>query len=180
MQGAVAGTPLSVKDTEHKRQHEKNSRKPAGKFDQYVGGLGAEYILSHASAESGAKTLAFRPLHQDDQGHQQCNQHVDGKENVDEDVHFREAGIWLNTSKWQTHKERQRRTPDWLVIESFVIFYLFPNRVQFLQTRVAEFSVARPQSIFHFVETRDEFIGRSLKQTLSIELTFPRQIGHRK
>jgi len=105
MQRAVARTTLSVKDTQHKREHEKNSREPAGEFHQHVGRLSAEYILSHAPAESGAKALALGPLHQDDQGHQQCNQHVDGKENVYEDVHFREAGIWLNTSKWQTHKE---------------------------------------------------------------------------
>ena len=96
---------LSVKDVQHKGQHEKNSREPAGEFHQHVGGLSAENILSHASAESGAKALALRALHQDDQGHQHCNQHVDGEDNVDENVHLREAGIWLNPSKWQTHKE---------------------------------------------------------------------------
>ena len=105
MQGAVAGATLSVKDTQHKRQHEENSREPAGEFHQHVGGLSAEYIFSHTSSESRAKTLALRPLHQDDQGHQHCNQHVDGEDNVDENVHLREAGIWLNPSKWQTHKE---------------------------------------------------------------------------
>jgi len=89
MQRAVAGTTLSVKDTQHKRQHEKNSREPAGEFHQHVGGLSTENILSHAPAESGTKTLALWPLHQDYQGHQQCNQHVDSKENVNEDVHFR-------------------------------------------------------------------------------------------
>ena len=89
MQRAVAGTTLRVKDTQHKRQHEENSREPAGEFYQHVGGLSAENIFSHAPAESGAKTLALRPLHQDDQGHQHCNQHVDSQENVDENVHFR-------------------------------------------------------------------------------------------
>jgi len=89
VQRAVAGAALSVKDTQRKRQREKNSREPAGEFYQHVGGLSAENILSHAPTESGAKTLALRPLHQDDEGHQQCNQHVDGKENVDENVHFR-------------------------------------------------------------------------------------------
>jgi len=73
MQRAVAGATLSVKDTQHKRQHEKNSREPAGEFHQHVGGLSAENILSYAPAESGAKTLALWPLHQDEQGHQQCN-----------------------------------------------------------------------------------------------------------
>ena len=89
MQRAVTGTTLGVKDTQHKREHEKNSREPAGKFHQHVGRLSAEYILSHAPAERSAKTLALRPLHEDDQGHQQCNQHVDGEENVNKDVHFR-------------------------------------------------------------------------------------------
>lgn len=79
---------LSVKDTQHKRQHEENSGEPAGEFYQHIGRLSAENILSHAAAESGAKTLALRTLHQDDQRHQHCNQHVDGEENVDENVHF--------------------------------------------------------------------------------------------
>ena len=87
MQSAIAGAALSVKDAQHKRQHEKNPREPAGEFHQHVGGLSAENILSHAAAESGAKTLALRPLHQDDKGHQHCNQHVDAEENVDQDVH---------------------------------------------------------------------------------------------
>ena len=73
MQRAIAGAALSVKNTQHKRQDEENSREPAGEFHQHVGGLSTENILSHPSAESGAKTLAFRPLHQDDQGHQRCN-----------------------------------------------------------------------------------------------------------
>ena len=79
----------SVKDTQHKRQHKENSGEPAGEFHQHIGGLSAENILSHASAESGAKTLALGPLHQNDQGHQHCNQHVDGEDYVDENVHLR-------------------------------------------------------------------------------------------
>ena len=79
----------SVKDTQHKRQQEKNSREPAGEFHQHVGGLSAENVLSHAPAESSAKTLALRPLHQDDQGHQYRNQHIDDEDYVDENVHLR-------------------------------------------------------------------------------------------
>lgn len=60
---------LSVKDTQHKCQHEEDSREPAGELHQHIGRLRAENILSHASAERSAKTLALRPLHQDDQGH---------------------------------------------------------------------------------------------------------------
>ena len=89
MQRALAGATLSIKDPQHKRQHEKNSREPAGKFHQHVSGLSAEYILSHASTERGAKTLALRSLHQDDQGHQHGDQHIDGEENVEENIHFR-------------------------------------------------------------------------------------------
>ena len=50
--------------------------------------MSAENILCYAPAESGAETLALRPLHQNDERHQQRNQHVDGKDNVDENVHF--------------------------------------------------------------------------------------------
>ena len=73
MQRAVAGAALRVKNTQHKRQYEENSREPAGEFHQHVGGLSAENILSHAPAKSGTKTLTLRPLHQDDQGHQHGN-----------------------------------------------------------------------------------------------------------
>ena len=89
MQRAVAGAALRVKDTQHKRQHEENSREPAGEFHQHIGSLSAENILCYAPAESGAETLALRPLHQNDERHQQRNQHVDGEDNVDENVHFR-------------------------------------------------------------------------------------------
>ena len=101
---------LSVQDTQQKCKHEEDSGEPAGEFHQHIGRLSAEYILSHAPAERSAKTLALGPLHQDDQGHQQCDHHVDGKENVDEYVHFPEAGIWLNTSKWQTHNQEGRHS----------------------------------------------------------------------
>jgi hypothetical protein len=43
-------------------------------------------------------------LHQNDQGHQHCNQHVDAEENVNKDIHFRGVGIWLNPWKWQAAK----------------------------------------------------------------------------
>jgi len=89
MQRAVAGAMMSVKNTQHKRQHEKNSREPAGEFHQHIGCLSAEYIFSHPSAERSTKAFALRSLHQDDQRHQQRNEHVDGEENVNENVHFR-------------------------------------------------------------------------------------------
>jgi len=90
VQSAVAGATLSVQHTEQKRQHKENSRQPAGEFDEHVGGLSAEDIFSHASAKSGTKAFAFRPLHEDDQRHQHRDQHVDGEENVDQNVHFAE------------------------------------------------------------------------------------------
>ena len=93
MKSAVAGAVPSVKDAEHKRQHEEYSGKPAGEFHQHIGRLSPEDILGHASAKSSAKTLALRSLHQDDQRHQHCNQQIDGEENVNENVHFRERGI---------------------------------------------------------------------------------------
>lgn len=86
----MAGAHLSVKDAEDKRQNEENSGQPAGKFHQHIGGLSAENILSHTATEGSTEALAFGPLHQDDQRHQQRNQHVDSENNVDQNVHFRE------------------------------------------------------------------------------------------
>jgi hypothetical protein len=65
-QTTVAGTSLCVKNSQNKGQNEKNSGQPAGKFGQHVGCLRTENILRDPPTKGRAKTLAFRPLHQND------------------------------------------------------------------------------------------------------------------
>jgi hypothetical protein len=88
VQTTVAGTASRVKNSQNKGQNEKNPRQPTGEFRQHIGCLRAENILSNPPTKGGAKTLTFRPLHQNDQCHQHRNQHVDSEENVDENIHW--------------------------------------------------------------------------------------------
>ena len=101
---------LSVKDVQHKGQHEKNSREPAGEFHQHIGGLSAENIFRHASAERRAEAFAFRALHQDDEHHEDRVKDVDAQENVDQQGHLGRA-IWLNGGQKQT-PNTERPTPN--------------------------------------------------------------------
>ena len=70
---------MRVKNRKNKSNYEKETGQVTGEFDQHIGGLSAENILRHASAESGAKTLALGALHQDDKDHQQRHQGPNGK-----------------------------------------------------------------------------------------------------
>jgi hypothetical protein len=88
VQTTVAGTASRVKNSQKKGQNEKNPRQPTGEFRQHIGCLRAENILSNPPTKGGAKTLTFRPLHQNDQCHQHRNQHVDSEENVDQNIHW--------------------------------------------------------------------------------------------
>ena len=91
---------MCVKNSQNKGQNEKNPGQPAGKFRQHVGCLRTENILRDPPTKGRAKTLAFRPLHQNDQGHQHCNQHVDTKDNIDENIHrdgqYRQIAPFVN------------------------------------------------------------------------------------
>ena len=70
---------MRVKERENESDYEKEPGQVTGELDQDIGGLRAENILSHASAESGAKALALGTLHQDHKDHQQCHQRPNGK-----------------------------------------------------------------------------------------------------
>ena len=101
-QTTVAGAALCVKNSQNKGQNEKNPGQPAGEFRQHVGCLRTENILRDPTTKGRAKTLAFRPLHQNDECHQHCNQHVDSEQNVDDNVHLRERGICRASANTQT------------------------------------------------------------------------------
>lgn len=88
VQVTVAGAASCVENSQNKSQNEKNPGQPTSEFGQYIGCLRAENVLGDTPAKGRAKTLTFRPLHQNDQGHQHRNQHVDSEENVDENIHW--------------------------------------------------------------------------------------------
>ncbi len=88
VQTTVAGTASRIKNSQNKGQNEKNPGQPTGEFCQHIGRLRAENVLSDPPTKGRAKTLTFRPLHQNDQGHQHRNQHVHSEENVDENIHW--------------------------------------------------------------------------------------------
>ena len=88
MQTTVAGTTSRVKNSQNKGQNEKNPGQPTGEFCQHIGRLRAKNVLSDPPTKGRAKTLTFRPLHQNDQGHQHRNRHVDSEENADENIHW--------------------------------------------------------------------------------------------
>ncbi len=69
---------MRVKNREKKAERKKDAREPSGDFGQNVRGLRAENIFRDAAAESRAEAFTFRPLHQDDENHQE---RVDGEEN---------------------------------------------------------------------------------------------------
>ena len=92
-QTTVAGAALCVKKSQDKGQHEKNPGQPAGEFREHIGRLRTENILSDPTTKSCTEAFTFRPLHQNDQCHQNRNQHVDGEQNVDENVHLWERTI---------------------------------------------------------------------------------------
>jgi hypothetical protein len=64
--------------------------------------LRSENILSYPAAKSRTQALAFRPLHENDERHQNRYDHVDGEDNVDRDVHLCECGICLKQPEAQT------------------------------------------------------------------------------
>lgn len=84
---------MCVKKSQDKGQHEKNPGQPAGEFREHIGRLRTENILSDPTTKSCTEAFTFRPLHQNDQCHQNRNQHVDGEQNVDENVHLWERTI---------------------------------------------------------------------------------------
>lgn len=78
---------MRIENRERESEREKCARQPAGEFHQDVRGLRPEKILRHPAAERRAEALAFRPLHQDHEDHQQRDQHVNYQEGIDQDRH---------------------------------------------------------------------------------------------
>lgn len=84
---------MCVKDRETKRQHKENSGQPAGKLHEHIRGLRAKYVFGHTATERRAEPFTLRPLHQDHQDHEQCDEHVDREQYVDENVHQRAGNM---------------------------------------------------------------------------------------
>ena len=64
---------MCVKNREAKHQNKEDTRKPRRDGSEHGGGLGAENIFRHTPAESRAKPLALRTLHQNDKHHEESD-----------------------------------------------------------------------------------------------------------
>src|SRR5207237_6980845 len=73
---------------------------PAGELDQHIGRLRAENIFGHAAAKRRAQAFALRPLHQNDQQHQERDQDVNRQQEVNQNLH-RGRGIWQKPDEKQ-------------------------------------------------------------------------------
>ena len=85
---------MRVENRKRKGKKEKYAGQPGRCLGQDVGRLCPENVFRHAPAERRSQTLAFRPLHENDKKHQQRDQHVNSKDDINENVHFRGPAIW--------------------------------------------------------------------------------------
>ena len=85
---------MRVKNRKRKGKKEKYASQPGRCFGQNGGRLCAENVFRHATAERRPQALAFRPLHENDKKHQQRDQYVNSKDDINENVHFRGWPIW--------------------------------------------------------------------------------------
>jgi len=86
-ESGIAARLVRVQDGQGEGEREEDPSQPAGELDQNVGGLRAENIFGHAAAKSRAQSLALRPLHQDDQQHQERDQDVNREQKINQDLH---------------------------------------------------------------------------------------------
>ena len=77
-----------VKNREREGQQKENSGEPARYLREDIGRLGAEDILRYATTEGRAQALAFRPLHQDDEHHEQRDEEINPEEDIDQNAHW--------------------------------------------------------------------------------------------
>lgn len=78
---------MRVEDREGESQDEKERGEPAGDFREHVRRLCAENIFSHTATERCTQAFAFRPLHQDDQHHEQRDKNVEPEQDIDQKGH---------------------------------------------------------------------------------------------
>src|SRR2546423_1383531 len=91
------------------------------------------------------------------------------------------------------HPERSRGTPSQVAsrvlrlrsaslrtTELHVRLHRIPDLVQLFETYVSQLLAPSVQLVFHFVETRDELVGRRLQGRLRVKVAFAREIDHGK
>jgi hypothetical protein len=78
----------------------KKPGEPASELGQNVRRLGAEQVFRHAATERCAQALAFRPLHQNDEDHEQRDERVGPEKKIDQNGHgdgqYRQSGRFVN------------------------------------------------------------------------------------
>lgn len=86
-ESAISRRLVRVQNGEDERYDEEESGQITSELDQHVSRLGAENIFRDPSAKGGAKSLAFRALHQNHKDHEQCHNHPDDEQSIDENRH---------------------------------------------------------------------------------------------
>ncbi len=91
---------MRIENRKDEGEDEKKPSQPAGKFGQHIRRLCTKKILRYAATERCAQALAFRPLHQNDEGHEERDQGVNPKEKIDQNGHedgeYRQSGSFVN------------------------------------------------------------------------------------
>jgi len=78
---------MGIKDRQCEGEREKGASQPCREFHQNVRGLRAKNVFRDPAAKSRAEAFALRALHQNYEHHEQRHEHVNGQEQIDEQVH---------------------------------------------------------------------------------------------
>ena len=78
---------MCVEDGEGEHQNKKDTCQPSCDGSEHVRGLGSENILGHATAERRPKSLALRPLHQNDEHHEERDDRLNYEQEIDQNGH---------------------------------------------------------------------------------------------
>ena len=78
---------MCVEDGEGEHQNKKDTCQPSCDGGEHVRGLGSENILGHATAERRPKSLALRPLHQNDKHHEDRDDRLNYEQEIDQNGH---------------------------------------------------------------------------------------------
>ena len=85
----VAGGTASfrIKDRQNESEDKENGGKPPGEFGENVCCLRSEQIFGYTAAKRRPEAFAFRPLHQNDENHQQRDQGVKREQEINQNGH---------------------------------------------------------------------------------------------
>jgi hypothetical protein len=81
LDGGFSAARFCRDDGEEQGDREEGYCHPCGETGEDIRGLRAEDIVRDAASESGSEAFAARALHEDHQGHEKADEHMDHNEN---------------------------------------------------------------------------------------------------